>query len=151
MHADERLSALGHASGSAEVAAEALSAIRRSQAGRALDRAHLTALRQQAEILDLIAAASPTLNPADTAAMLSEHGTWSIRSLHGIARRLAPDGIDRLVAASEFLRALAAEEASAKDPSRAEFVAQLCREFLSAALDLIASVNAESSFEPSEF
>jgi hypothetical protein len=147
MHADERLSAMGHASGSAEVAAQALSAVRRALNGLELKPTQRNALKEQADLIDWLGTASERAdNPASLASMLAQEG-HSFRDLTSFQQRVSRDE-SALRDARDFLRWLAAEPHGPADidAERAKRVMALCREWLSAALDLLGSAAREQEF-----
>src|SRR4051794_13639692 len=112
MHADERLNALGQASGSAEVAAQTLAALKRALAGEQLRASHREALSQQAELLGRFTAASTQASDAPTlAATLAQEGPWTFRNLSSLRNRMhgADVNDDVVNAARNFLLLLARE------------------------------------------
>jgi hypothetical protein len=144
MHADERLSTLGHASGSAEVAAQALAAVRAALAGRTLSDRHQEALRTQAELIDLLAsdAIRTTSSAAARAAMLAQEGPSTLKSLRTLSDRLAElnNNGPTFAEAGNFLRTLAQRTTVAElDRALGENVATLCKRLLIAALEIVGS------------
>jgi hypothetical protein len=152
MHADERLSTLGHASGSAEVAAQALAAIRLALAGRPLSTRQREALQAQAELIDLLASdAIRTTSVSARAAMLAQEGPSALKSLRTLSSRLSElNGTSpSLAEARDFLRTLADHTMeSGIDRALGENVAMLCKRLLVAALDIVGSATRASVLTP---
>lgn len=148
MHADERLSTLGHASGSAEVAAQALTAVRRALSGHPLTQRHKEALQAQADLIDLLASESDRAsNISARAAMLAQDGPSALKNLRTLSIRLSEinGSVSSLVEAGHFLRALAASTTlNSVDRALGETVAVLCKRLLVAALEIVGSATRAS-------
>jgi hypothetical protein len=149
MRADERVSALGQASGSAEVAAQALSAVKRALDGKELKPEQKEALTHQAELVKLLVTAPVRArNASSLAAMLSQEGPWTLR-LH---ERLGTEADEAALRdAGDFLTWLASAPYPVEiDRTRADRVLVLCKQWLSAALDLLGSATRESAVQSPE-
>jgi hypothetical protein len=147
MHADERVNALGQASGSAEVAAQSLAALRRALAGKELRPNQKEALKVQADMIDLMSSMRAS-DTAALAAMLVSEGSGALRNLSSLRQRLAlhHDVDDAALGdAREFLRSLASDpQPQNLDRHRGERAAAVCKEWLTAALDLVGSATRET-------
>jgi hypothetical protein len=143
MHADERLNALGQASGSAQLAAQALSGLKRALAGKQIRPSQRLALTRQAELFGRFAAAK-TKDAAALAATLAQEGPWPFRNLNEVSEQFPGVGVDdgAVKDARDFLMHLAQEpqpsigEAEQRNAKR---VFDLCQQWLTAQLDLLGS------------